>query len=70
LKLFVRKLEGHGWVVAESNEDGAPTLLGPDSMGEHRGHIFSTMADAAHAAQWRIERLEDGQGTVERGSPW
>lgn len=56
------------WCVTERGDDSP--LMGPNRVGEHVGCTFDTMADAAHAARWRVERLEDGDGRVERGPTW
>lgn len=67
ITLQVRKFHNK-WIITERNDDS--TLMGPDRFGNHNGATFNTMADAIHAAQWRIDRLEDGQGKVERGPEW
>lgn len=67
--IYLRK-HGNKWVLTDSPERGAASLMGPDRLGNHLGAEFDTMSDAAYCAHWRIDRLNDGEGRVTRGDPW
>ena len=63
--LQVRKAGPRLWISTPAGEDSP--LLGPDRWGDHAAS-FPTMADACHAAAWRVSvSLAD---RVEKGPQW